>query len=55
MTERSKPGESAPSKGDYQEVGPRGGQVRDGNTVAIPEKGTTLPPTREPNRRWEKR
>ena len=54
MTKLNKPGESAPNKGEYIEKGPRGGNVPSGNVVDIGKKGTTLPPTQEPGRKWEK-
>lgn len=39
-----KPGQSAPRSGQYQIVGPRGGQ---GPERTVPQ-GTTLPPTPKP-------
>lgn len=45
-----KPGESAPKPGEYQTVGPRGGQ-RD-RSVTIPDKGTTMPPTEKPGEKY---
>lgn len=40
-----KPGMSAPSSGQYREIGPRGGRRRE---VTVP-RGTILPPTTTPN------
>lgn len=37
-----RPGETAPTSGQYEEVGPRGGST--GHEVTMP-KGHTLPPT----------
>jgi len=42
-----KPGTESPASGQYQEVGPRGGQP--GREVTVP-KGRPLPPTTKPNR-----
>ena len=36
-----KPGSEAPASGQYQQIGPRGGQGREVTSV----KGKTLPPT----------
>lgn len=44
-----KPGEKAPASGQYQEVGPRGGQP--GREVTVP-KGRQLPPTTAPGREY---
>ena len=48
----NKPGESAPSKGQYVEKGPRGGVVPSGNHIRMNRKGITLPPTRKSGRKW---
>lgn len=46
-----KPGNEAPSTGDYKIVGPRGGISKTGITV---EKGETMPPTPKKNQHFEK-
>ena len=48
-----KPGTDDKPAGTYKEVGPRGGNVKDGRVVHI-DKGDRLPPTKEPGRGWEK-
>ena len=40
-----KPGDSAPKSGQYEQVGPKGGNT--GKDVTMP-KGHTLPPTDKP-------
>lgn len=50
MAKPLKPGTDAPKSGQYQEVGPRGGQP--GREVTVP-KGRPLPPTTEPGRGYE--
>jgi hypothetical protein len=40
MTKEYKPGEKAPVSGQYQEVGPRGGKVKEITAI----KGHPLPP-----------
>ena len=42
MSDRYKPGQSAPRSGQYKQVGPRGGRTGDERTVA---RGELLPPT----------
>lgn len=49
MSKPLKPGISAPKSGQYQEVGPRGGQP--GREVTVP-KGRPLPPTTQSGRRY---
>lgn len=49
MSDKLKPGQTSPKSGQYQEVGPRGGQG--GREVTVP-KGRPLPPTTAPNRRY---
>ncbi len=49
MSDKLKPGQNSPKSGQYQEVGPRGGQP--GREVTVP-KGRPLPPTTEPNRQY---
>ena len=48
-----KPGTDDKPAGTYKEVGPRGGNVKDGRVVHI-DIGDRLPPTQEPGRGWEK-
>ena len=40
-----KPGQTAPASGQYQIIGPRGGQGKEVTVV----KGETMPPTPSPN------
>jgi len=47
--DKLKPGQEAPASGQYQEVGPRGGQP--GREVTVP-KGRPLPPTTSPGRQY---
>lgn len=54
MTKPIKPGTDNKPPGKYEEVGPRGGKVRDARTATI-GKGDRLPPTQEPNRGWVKK
>ena len=49
-----KPGEKPNRSGEYREVGPRGGQVRNPRQVTIEPGDPRLPPTKEPGRRWER-
>ena len=50
LKETVKPGETAPKKGEYPVVGPRGGDL--GRSVTIPDKGTTMPPTEKPGEKF---
>jgi hypothetical protein len=45
-----KPGEIAPASGEYEIIGPRGGQTRKERTVP---KGKPLPPTPGPDERYK--
>lgn len=54
MGSLKKPGESPGRPGEYVERGPRGGEVPNPRRVTIEPKDTPLPPTQEPNRRWER-
>lgn len=53
MATKKKPGEIADRSGEYEERGPRGGQVDKPRTVTI-DPGDKLPPTQERNRTWER-
>ena len=53
MAEKQKPGEIADRPGEYEERGPRGGQVDKPRVVTI-DPGDRLPPTQEPDRTWER-
>ena len=53
MAKRQKPGEIADRPVEYEERGPRGGEVRKPREVTI-DPGDKLPPTREPGRTWER-
>ena len=44
-----KPGNTAPKSGQYQEIGPRGGKIKE---VTIP-KGKIMPPTEKPNSHYK--
>ena len=46
-----KPGEDNKPRGEYVEVGPRGGQVHDPRQVTI-DPGDRLPPTQKPGNEW---
>lgn len=48
-----KPGEDNKPRGEYIEVGPRGGQVPHPRQVTI-DPGDRLPPTQEQGRKWKK-
>lgn len=48
-----KPGTDNLLKGEYREVGPRGGNVSHARQVTI-DPGDRLPPTQEKGRKWEK-
>lgn len=45
MADRLKPGQTAPQSGQYEMVGPRGGETGIERTVV---RGEPLPPTRKP-------
>lgn len=47
------PGTDNVPKGEYLEVGPRGGEVPKARQVTI-ETGDRLPPTQEKGRKWKK-
>jgi len=49
-----KPGQRPARPGEYVERGPRGGQIRDPRQVTMEPGDKPLPPTQEPNRRWER-
>ena len=51
---RQKPGEKPNRPGEYQEVGPRGGQVSKPRRVTIEPGDTPLPPTQKPGRTWKR-
>lgn len=48
-----KPGTDNLPKGEYLEVGSRGGAVPNERVVSI-DQGDRLPPTQEKNRKWKK-
>ena len=54
MSKLQKPGEVPSRPGEHREVVPRGGQVPHPRTVTIEPGDKPLPPTQEPNRRWER-
>ena len=47
-----KPGETPQRPGEYEERGPRGGQVPNPRHVTIEPGDKPLPPTQEPGRTW---
>jgi hypothetical protein len=47
-----RPGETPVRPGEYEERGPRGGQIPRPREVTIEPGDPRLPPTREPNRTW---
>lgn len=46
------PGTDNLPRGEYKEVGPRGGEVKGGRQVTI-DPGDRLPPTQEKGRKWK--
>ena len=54
MGSRQKPGEKPNRPGEYQEVGPRGGQVRNPRKVTIEGGDSPLPPTSQPGHQWKR-
>lgn len=54
MGKLQKPGEKPNKSGEYVERGPRGGKVRKPRQVTIEPGDEKLPPTQEPNRKWER-
>ena len=51
---RQKPGEAPARPGEYEERGPRGGQVKYPRQVTIEEGDKPLPPTAEKGNTWER-
>lgn len=49
-----KPGEDNKPRGEYEEVGPRGGTISHPREVTI-DTGDRLPPTQEPGHKWVKK
>ena len=52
MPDPQNPGEKPKRSGEYEERGPRGGQVPDPRQVTIEPGDERLPPTQEPGRTW---
>jgi hypothetical protein len=52
--QRQKPGETPARPGEYQERGPRGGQVPNPRQVTIEPADPKLPPTQESGRTWQR-
>jgi hypothetical protein len=52
MPNTQKPGEKPASPGEYEERGPRGGEVDKPRRVTIEPGDSPLPPTQEPGRTW---
>lgn len=55
MTNLKKPGENPPRSGEYEECGPRGGEVPNPRVVTIEEGDRPLPPTQKKGRRWKRK
>ncbi len=53
MSELVNPGTDNQAPGTYKEVGPRGGEIKNGRVVTI-AKGDRLPPTQEAGHKWKK-
>lgn len=51
MADKLRPGDKAPSKGDYKVVGKTGSTVKTGVTM---DKGETLPPTPKKHQSYKK-
>ena len=49
-----KPGEKTAKPGEYLEVGPRGGKVKDPRQATMEKGDSPLPPTQEAGRKWKK-
>jgi hypothetical protein len=49
MAQPLKPGQTAPTSGQYERVGPRGGRTGDERTVT---KGEPIPPGKQPGERF---
>lgn len=52
MSKPQKPGEIPNRPGEYEERGPRGGQLPDPRQVTIEPGDKPLPPTQKPGRTW---
>ena len=49
-----KPGQIPDKPGEYEEKGPRGGQISNPRIVTIEPRDKPLPPTQKPGRTWER-
>lgn len=54
MSDLQKPGEKPNRPGEYQERGPRGGEISKPRQVTIEPKDQKLPPTQVPDRTWKR-
>lgn len=54
MSQPIKPGTDNQRPGKYHEVGPRGGNVKNGHTATI-QQGDRLPPTTKKGNGWAKK
>lgn len=54
MAPLQKPGQAPKKPGEYTERGQRGGEVANPRKVTIETGDSPLPPTQQPNRRWER-
>lgn len=53
MPKLQKPGEQPSKPGEYQEKGPRGGEVSKPRKVTMEKGDKPLPPTQKGGRTWE--
>lgn len=54
MGKNQKPGQNPTKPGEYEERGPRGGEVSNPRIVTIEPGDKPLPPTKEPGRTWKR-
>jgi len=54
MPKPQKPGQTPRKPGEYEERGPRGGEIPDPRTVTIETGDKPLPPTQKPGHTWER-
>ena len=54
MSELQKPGEKPNKPGEYLEIGPRGGNVKNPRYTTITAKSKKLPPTSQKDNKWKR-
>lgn len=54
MFDLKKPGNTAERKGEYIEVGARGGAVAKAKQITISDASDQLPPTSKPGNKWKR-